>query len=323
MSLLVALAALGLERLAGYPPALVRAIGHPVIWIGWLIGAGEKAYNNADWSFEDRRFAGALVLAGVLAVVLVVTLPLTLALRALPWGWALEAVLASSLLAQKELWAAVGRVGRGLETSLDAGRHAVSQIVGRDTTELDGPEISRAAIETLAENTSDGVIAPLLYLALLGLPGIALYKAINTADSMVGYRSDRYLAFGWASARTDDFVNFLPARLTALLFALAAALDRSASGRAAWRTARRDAGKHASPNAGWPEAAMAGALGLSLGGPRAYGGRVLDLPTMGDGRRSLGPSDIVAALGLYRTALWLTLGAMALVTAGWFASSLL
>jgi adenosylcobinamide-phosphate synthase len=229
--------------------------------------------------------------------------------RRIPFGFAIEALLASSLLAQKELGRAVKAVADGLALSLESGRFAVSQIVGRDPHRLDESGVSRAAIESLAESTSDGIVAPLFWLLLGGLPGIVLYKAANTADSMIGHRTERYAEFGWASARFDDLVNWIPARLTALLIAGAAFLVRRADPEAAWGTALRDAKKHASPNAGWPEAAFAGALGFSLGGPRAYDGEVHDLPAFGDGRSELGALDILKALELYWMALNLLLAA--------------
>jgi len=181
-----------------------------------------------------------------------------------------------------------------------AGRAAVAKIVGRDPQTLDAAGVARAAIESLAENFSDAVVAPVFWMAISGLPGAALYKAINTADSMIGHRTPRYEAFGWAAARLDDLVNLPASRLSALLLVAAAALNKNAA--AAWRAVRRDASRHRSPNAGYPEAAMAGALGLSLAGPRVYGGVTIDDATMGDGRRDATAADIRRALTLYRYA---------------------
>ena len=296
--------ALLLERLFGYPPALLKSIRHPVIWMGKLISWLEVRLNaNAN-----RRLKGVVMLALLLAATAAVTVALRLAFGLVPFGWAVEAALATTLLAQKELGRAVRAVADALAHSLEAGRKQVSQIVGRDPEQLDEAGVARAAIESLAESSSDGVVAPLFWLLLGGLPGIALYKAINTADSMVGHRNERYAEFGWASARLDDVVNWIPARLTALLFAGAAFWVKGADAEKAWSTALRDARKHASPNAGWPEAALAGALGFSLGGPRAYDGEVHDLPEFGSGRRDLGPADIGKALELYRMMLNLLLG---------------
>jgi adenosylcobinamide-phosphate synthase len=168
--------------------------------------------------------------------------------------------------------------------------------------------VSRAAIETLAESTSDGVVAPWFWLVLLGLPGIALYKAINTADSMIGHLNERYRDYGWAAARLDDLVNWIPARLTAVLITAACFATPHASPGQAWATARRDARKHASPNSGWPEASFAGALGFRLGGPRSYAGEVVDLPSFGEGKSELVGSDILRALVLYRSTLNVLLG---------------
>ncbi|WP_332719611.1 adenosylcobinamide-phosphate synthase CbiB [Pelagibacterium mangrovi] len=309
---MIALLAAVLERLVGYPHWLVDRIGHPVIWIGGLIEAEDKRRNDPKKSFEARQALGVLSIVIVVLSVLIAALGIQALLRAVPFGWAVEVVLASSLIAQKGLRDAVIAVARALRDEGIAGaRRAVSHIVGRDTSELDEAGVSRAAIETLAENASDGVIAPLFYLALFGLPGAAVYKAINTADSMIGHRTERHEAFGWAAAKLDDLVNWVPARLTAGLFVLAARSMPGADSDAAWAAAKRDAAEHASPNAGWPEAAMAGALGFGLGGPRAYGGETVDLPTMGDGRRELVAEDIAVAIGLFDRAMMIALGGLA------------
>ena len=304
MNAFLAPLALLLERLLGYPPPLIGAIGHPVIWMGKLISGLDLRLNRG----EGRKLRGMAMLAILLAVTAVPTIAIRLALGLVPFGWVIEAILATSLLAQKELARAVRAVADALAHSLEAGRRQVSQIVGRDPQTLDQAGVSRAAIESLAESASDGVVAPLFWLLLGGLPGIALYKAVNTADSMVGHRTERHGEFGWASARLDDLVNWIPARLTALLFAGAAFWVKGAEPERAWSSALRDASKHASPNAGWPEAALAGALGFSLGGPRAYDGEVHDLPEFGTGRRDLGPADIRQALELYAMMLNLALG---------------
>ena len=309
---MIAFLAAVLERFVGYPAWLTDRIGHPVIWIGRLIDALDNRYNDPEKSFESRRLSGVLAIIAVVLATLVVTLGIQQVLRFLPFGWLIEILLASTLLAQKGLRDAVLAVARALhEQGIEGARREVANIVGRDTAELDEAEVSRAAIETLAENTSDGVIAPLFYLALFGLPGAAVYKAINTADSMIGHRSERHAAFGWAAAKLDDLVNFIPARLTAGLFALAARYMPEADSKAAWAAGRRDAPNHASPNAGWPEAAMAGALGFGLGGPRSYKGEMLDLPKMGEGKRSLTAEDIATAIRLYDRAMLIALGAIA------------
>jgi len=304
MAWLLAPLALLIERFVGYPAPLFRLIGHPVTWMGALIAALELRLNRG----AHRRWRGVAMLALLLAAGLVVSLAITLLVARIPFGWVIEAILASSLLAQKELGRAVKAVADSLAVSLESGRFAVSHIVGRDPHVLDESGVAKAAVESLAESTSDGIVAPLFWLLLLGLPGIVLYKAANTADSMVGHRNERYAEFGWASAKFDDLVNWIPARLTALLVAGAAFLVRHADPEAAWGTALRDARKHASPNAGWPEAAFAGALGLRLGGPRAYDGELHDLPAFGDGRSDLKAGDILSALVLYWAALNVLLG---------------
>jgi len=312
---------LAVERWLGYPAPLLRLIGHPVMWFGRLITLLETA------SFRRTRTAGQKRLAGIVSVVLLVAaavLPCLLVpaiLRSFPGGWLVEMLLATSFLAQKELGRAVAAVARGLRQSLAAGREAVSHVVGRDPQVLDEAGVAGAAIETLAESTSDGVVAPWFWLVLFGLPGIAAYKAINTADSMIGHRNERYRDYGWAAARLDDLVNLVPARLTALMVVVACFFVPNASPGNAWKAAWRDAGKHKSPNAGWPEAAFAGALRISLGGPRAYDGEVVDLPAMGDGTRALASAHIEWALVLYRATLNVLLGfsavlALALVISG-------
>jgi adenosylcobinamide-phosphate synthase len=304
MHVFLAPLALLLERLVGYPHPLYRAIRHPVVWMGALLAALDKALNTGT----PRRLKGVLALAILLAVTAAVTMAIRYGLSFVPIGWLVEAILATSLLAQKELGRAVRAVADALDHSLDAGRKQVAEIVGRDPETLDGPGVSRAAIESLAESTSDGIIAPLFWLVLGGLPGIALYKAINTADSMIGHKTEKHIEFGWAAARLDDLVNWIPARLSALLVAGAAFWVKGAEAEKAWTTALRDARKHQSPNAGWPEAAFAGALGFALGGPRSYAGETIALPTLGTGRADLGPADIRKALDLYTMTLNLALG---------------
>ncbi|MCP5080544.1 MAG: cobalamin biosynthesis protein CobD [Alphaproteobacteria bacterium] len=291
--------ALVLERRLGFADWLVPRFGHPVVWIGNLISWLEARLNMADQPDGQRRLKGLVMLVLVLAVVGAITIGLMLALRLLTYGWVLEALIATSLLCQKELGQRVEQVADGLDTDVQQGRDAVAHLVGRDTKALDASEVSKAAIETLAENTSDGIIAPAFWMMIGGLPGAALYKAINTCDSMVGYRNARYGAFGWASAKLDDLVNLIPARLTGLLFTLATFSISPTRAARAWGAMRRDARKHASPNAGWPEAAMAGALDISLGGPRTYEGVVTELPYMGDGEKPITPGTIRQALGLY------------------------
>ena len=305
--------ALAFEAAVGYPAGLYARIGHPVTWIGALIAWLDGRLNRPERSFGRRKAAGVVALAVLLAVIggAAAVLEALIAWIGPLAGLALAAILASSLYAQRSLDEHVARVRDALGgQGLAAGRAAVSMIVGRNPETLDEAGVARAAIESLAENASDGIVAPAFWTAVLGLPGGALYKAINTADSMIGHKSERHRAFGWAAARLDDLVNLPASRLTALLFTLAA-LGPGTSARGALKAVRRDAGKHRSPNAGWPEAAMAGALGLRLAGPRVYGRERVDDHWMGDGRAEATAADIGRALTLYRRAMAIQLGAYA------------
>jgi adenosylcobinamide-phosphate synthase len=304
MSLVLTFLSLLIERAIGYPDRLVQSIGHPVIWIGRLIGFLDEKLNRDTDSAEHRRMAGIVALAIIVAVSAIVTGVLQAVFLVFPFGVVLLAIVASSLFAQRSLARHVRAVADALETDgLDGGRRAVSQIVGRDPEKLDEAGVARAAIESLAENFSDGIVAPALWMAVAGLPGAAVYKAVNTADSMIGHRTKRHEAFGWAAARFDDLVNLPASRLSAFLIVAAACIVSDASHEAAWRAIWRDAGGHRSPNAGWPEAAMAGALGLALAGPRHYGGELVEDAVMGKGgRRDASPQDIRRALHLFDTA---------------------
>jgi adenosylcobinamide-phosphate synthase len=312
----LALNAVVIEAMVGYPDAVYRLIGHPVTWFGRLIAWCDETWNSPAHPFETRRRWGVATLLLLLAVAILAGIAISLILSELfPPAVALllTAVLSSSLLAHRSLHAHVLAVASALEQhGIEAGRQAVSQIVGRETKSLDQAAVSRAAIESLAENFSDGVVAPAFWMVLAGLPGALAYKAINTADSMIGHRSERHLPFGWASARCDDWVNLPASRLSALCLVLAAGLvGASAAGAAA--TVRRDARHHRSPNAGWPEAAMAGALGIQLSGPRVYDGVPVDERWVGDGRGELGPDDIRSALRLYRAACGIQFAVLALI----------
>lgn len=302
-SLFIAATQLLLEGLLGYPPALFRAIGHPVTWIGGLIARLDRSLNHQDWPFFVRRLTGVLALLILLAVTGGIAAALDLGLGDYALGLLIIIILAATLPAQRSLDDHVRAVADALEKDgVDGGRKAVSMIVGRKTDTLDEAGISRAAIESLAENFSDGVVAPIFWTACFGLPGGVLYKAINTADSMIGHKNEKYHAFGWAAARLDDLVNLPCSRLSAVLFVFASLFMRDASPLESVATVWRDAGKHRSPNAGWPEAAMAGALGFALAGPRVYGETMIDDVYMGDGRRNLSAADIRRALRLYRIA---------------------
>jgi len=301
----VALTALAvvIEIITGYPDWLLRSIGHPVIWMGRFISTLERRWNDGSAGPGRRQILGAITVLLLVAIVGVAALVIERALLILPFGMVGAGMLGSTLIAQRSLYQHVARVADALENEgITSAREAVSHLVGRDTEPLDETGVARAAIESLAENFSDGVVAPVFWMVIAGLPGAATYKAISTADSMIGHPSPRYQAFGWAAARFDDLVNLPASRVTALLIIAAAAITRGASAPAAWRTMRRDARHHRSPNAGYPEAAMAGALGLSLAGPRAYGGVVIDDAIMGNGRRAAKTTDIRAALALYRCA---------------------
>ena len=313
--------ALLLELIFGYPDRLVRAIGHPVTWMGALIGALDRGLNRDTVSPTARRLAGTVAVLILIAAVGTVAFLLGRGLSGLRFGWIVAALLASTMLAQRSLHEHVRRVATALdEAGIAAGRAAVSHIVGRDAEALDEAGVARAAIESLAENFSDGVVAPTLWMAIGGLAGAATYKAINTADSMIGHRTPRHAAFGWAAARLDDLVNLPASRLSALLIITAAGLTTGASPAGAWRAVRRDAHRHRSPNAGYPEAAMAGALGLMLAGPRIYGGTTVDDAMMGDGRRNADAVDIRAALRLYRHADAILIGLVALLALGLIAT---
>ena len=295
--------ALALEAGVGYPDALFRRIGHPVVWLGTLIAALDTRLNNARDDFERRRRMGVVAIGIVVLAAALVGAATTKLCSLVIGGPVLLALLSSSLLAQRSLHEHVRAVADALAVSLEDGRRAVAQIVGRDVSALDEAGVARAAIESLAENFSDGVVAPALFLAVFGLPGALVYKAVNTADSMIGHRSKRHEAFGWAAARFDDLINLPASRLTALFLLIAAALTPGLSAPEAARAVWRDARHHRSPNAGWPEAAMAGALGLKLAGPRVYGSELTEDAFMGAGRAEADAADIRRALGLYRRAL--------------------
>ena len=304
------------EAVVGYPQWLWRAIGHPVSWIGRIINWSDRRFNVAGISPGNLRLRGAAFVVALLFLVGIAGGVIQAALSYNLVAFAVLAILSSSLFAQRSLHAHVAAVAGALDRGLEEGRAAVAKIVGRDVAKLDEAGIARAAIESLAENFSDGVVAPAFWMALAGLPGGALYKTINTADSMIGHVTPRHADFGRAAARIDDVVNWPAARLAGLLIVIAAELRRGASAERAWGTMRRDAPKHRSPNAGWPEAAMAGALGLRLAGPRSYEGVQVEDHFMGDGRFEAGAQDIRDALALYRRAallLWLLLALLALV----------
>ena len=289
------LAAWAVEILFGYPDWLYRRIRHPVVWLGKAIGGLEMRLNKAEFGQVLRYGSGMtttiliVALAGVTGLCVSLLMPASLA------GFWVEAAIASSLISSRSLHEHVAAVRDSLVAKeLDAARTAAGKIVGRETQRLPQETISSASIESLFENASDGVVAPLFWGALLGLPGIAAYKAINTLDSMLGHRNARFAAFGGFAARLDDVANFVPARLTALLVAAASL------GAAAFRVMWRDASRHRSPNAGWPESAAAGALDIRLSGPRAYGETIADEPWLNADAKLPDPADLRHALALYR-----------------------
>jgi len=302
MFVALALIAVLIELLFGYPERLVRVIGHPVTWTGELIGVLDRSLNRETAGPPARRVAGVVAVLILVIVVGAAAVVAQHALLRLPFGLLAVGLVASTLIAQRSLHRHIADVAIALEQEgVASGRAAVSRIVGRDVEALDAAGVARAAIESLAENFSDAIVAPVLWMVIAGLPGAALYKAINTADSMLGHRTPRHAAFGWAAARLDDLVNLPASRLSALLLIAAAALSNETSAASAWRAVWRDAARHRSPNAGYPEAAMAGALGLALAGPRSYGGVRVEDATMGDGRRAADAADIRRALALYRS----------------------
>jgi adenosylcobinamide-phosphate synthase len=302
-TLFMVVAALAFDALIGDPDWLWRRLPHPVVLIGSFIGFLERTLNRENWSPSQRKAAGVGVVVLLVAASGLIGLSVEAALPQTLSGKIALGLIASVLIAQRSLYQHVARVRSAFaEGGLAEVRAAVSMIVGRDPEQLDEAGVSRAAIESCAENFSDGVVAPVFWLALLGLPGLIAYKAINTADSMIGHRSARYEFFGWAAARVDDLVNLIPARLSGLLLAVVAPIANGAVG-TALKVMRRDAPKHRSPNAGWPESATAGALGLALAGPRRYGEHIVDDPFLNaDARKEATPGDIGRALDLYAAA---------------------
>ena len=303
--------AMTVDAVLGWPGALFARIGHPVTWIGRLISLLDRSWNRSVAAPAIRRIAG---LAAALSVIgLCVALGwIVQAVLSPEWGSAMIlGILAWPMVALRSLYDHVAAVAQPLQSGdIDAARLAVAQIVGRDPTTLDEAGIARAAIESLAENASDGIVAPVFWGALFGLPGIFGYKAINTLDSMIGHRSERHLYFGWAAARIDDVANFVPARLTGLLFGLVSARFPQALS-----CMVRDANRHRSINAGWPEAAMAGALGVRLSGPRSYHGSMTEEPWLNERACDPSAADISQGLRLYIRAMTLlgaSLAALAL-----------
>ena len=289
--------------------------------MGGLIAVLERRWNRETMAPALRRTFGTVAVVLLVGIVAVTAFIIERGLLILPFGLIGVGLIASTLIAQRSLHQHVARVADALDNAgLAGGREAVSHIVSRDTNALDETGVARAAIESLAENFSDGVVAPVLWMIIAGLPGAAIYKAVNTADSMIGHRTARFQAFGWAAARFDDLLNLPASRLSALLIIAAAAATKGTSASAAWRAVRRDARHHRSPNAGYPEAAIAGALGLALAGPRSYAGVHVDDAFIGNGRYAAKTNDIRAALRLYRRADAILIGLVATLAAALIAT---
>jgi adenosylcobinamide-phosphate synthase len=288
------------DAVLGEPKLIWDRLPHPAVLMGRLVGHLDRRFNRGK--HLKRKGVGAV------AALVVIGLLTGWLIHVLPDFGIVEIIVLAILLAQKSLVEHVRAVASGLRRSLPEGRAAVAMIVGRDTTDMAGPDVARAAIESAAENLSDGVVAPVFWYLILGLPGIVAYKLVNTADSMIGHMTPRYREFGWASARLDDVLNLIPARLTALLIALT-------HGWIDPKPVLRDAPKHRSPNAGWPEAALAPVLNVALSGPRSYHGQRKDFPWVWpEGRRDPGPDDIDAAAdALWRV--WAALLAFAVLIA--------
>lgn len=299
-SLVILVAALALDGLVGDPGWLWRHAPHPVVILGGIVDVLDRTLNRERLPLGVRRLLGTVAIGLLVGASAMAGWIVEAILLALPLGWFLTAATASVFIAQRSLVAHVSPVRLALVVGdLGRARTAVSKIVGRDPARLDAAGVARAAIESTAENASDGVVAPAFWFALFGLPGLVAYKAINTADSMIGHRSPRHEAFGWAAARLDDLVNLVPARLCGLLFALAAPVVGGRI-RTAFAIMRRDAHLHRSPNAGWPEAAAAGALGIALAGPRHYAsGTVDDAFLNPEGRHKPTARDLTRVLRLF------------------------
>jgi len=309
------LLALAIDAWFGDPPRVYRRVPHPAALIGTVIAWADRAFNRESDTAQHRRAAGSALVAVLVISTAVIGWALQVLLLSLPLGGLWLAMVMSIFIAQQSLYRHVADVAKALEVSgLDAGRMAVARIVGRDPNRLDRPGVCRAAIESLAENFSDAVVAPVLWALIFGLPGLIAYKAINTADSMIGHKSPRHRDFGWAAARLDDLVNWPASRLSALAIGFGAFLMPGSDPPGAFAAVKRDARRHRSPNAGWPEAALAGALGFALNGPRSYGGVAADEPwTNESGRKALDAPDIWLALRLYlRACLLIAAGIAAL-----------
>jgi adenosylcobinamide-phosphate synthase len=300
--LILLILAIILDTYLGDMNRLFRVIKHPIVVIGNAITFFDNKLNREKRSNIERRVRGGITVLIMVSATGFIGVAVTWLSVHHPMGWVIELLLISILLAGRSLYDHVKTVAMALTEGLEPGRRAVSHIVGRDPAHLDQHGVARASIESLAENLCDGVIAPVFWYLLLGFPGLLVYKTVNTMDSMIGYKNTKYRAFGMVAARLDDALNFIPARLTGLFLILAAFFAPTASPAKAFRAMMRDSGKHKSMNAGWPEAAMAGALNIALAGPRRYSNTVVDDPWMGDGSAKVTMQDIERALYMYTIA---------------------
>ena len=270
-----------LDAVFGEPRMLWDRLPHPAVLMGRLVAFLDRTLNTG----QDRKSKGVLALSVLCFTAAVIGSVLS------QFGWVIEIIVAATLLAQKSLVDHVRAVAKGLRTSIEEGRFAVSMIVSRDTKDMNEAQVARSAIESAAENFSDGVIAPAFWFLIGGLPAMLVYKFVNTADSMIGYKTEKYLEFGWASARFDDLLNWIPARLSMLLIVVFAKQPVN------FRAIVSEAKRHKSPNAGWPEAAMARAINVALAGPRSYDGQLQQLPWVNEtGGQTITADDIDAAV---------------------------
>lgn len=310
--LILLLIALLLDGYLGETRFPFRLFRHPVEIIGMLISWFDCKLNRDNRPAVDRAFRGALVVIIILSLAAMVGWGASWLTQNHSFGWVLELFFLTTLLAGRGLYDSVREVGMGLEKSLERGREAVSHIAGRSPEHLDEFGVARAAIESCAENFSDGLVAPVFWYVLFGLPGLLIYKAVNTMDSMIGHMTPKYRAFGMTAARLDDVLNIIPARLSGLFFVLAATVTPNAHPLRALKIMLRDASKHRSMNAGWPEGAAAGALNIALAGPRRYRNTIVEDPWLGDGTARTGVKDIRNMLYLYVTG--------ALINGAWVAA---
>ncbi len=316
--LLLLAAGLAIDAWFGDMPALFARIPHPIVLAGRVIAFFDRKLNREIRSHESRRARGIITVGVLVGSAAALGWSIEQLCRGSVAGAVIEILLIAILVAQRSLFDHVAAVARALATGgLPAGREAVRHIVGRDPASLDAHGVARAAIESLAENFSDGVVAPVFWYLLLGLPGLFAYKMANTLDSMIGHQTPHYRSFGWAAARFDDFANLAPARISGVLIAAAALFARDGQPSRAVAIMLRDGRKHRSPNAGWPEGAMAGALGLALAGPRRYAEGVVADPWVGEGTARAAPADIARALVLYKNACLIEWG---LVIGAWLAA---